>query len=79
MNNFIFDELLAEEYREDRISEARRHNLKAQFMNKSISLSMYKSLANLGKRIEKLGAKIETRYNYLVVSEKRNIFANTAK
>ncbi len=76
MNNFIMDELLAEEYRNARLSEAKKHNQMSQIISKTISLRLYKILANLGTRIENFGTKVESYYNCLAVREKRNILAN---
>ena len=79
MNNFIFDEMSAAEYRYERMAEAKAHNKFVQRRKKSLLLKFYAVLGKLGAYLEKLGVRIQNRYNGLAVHEEHRMLANSAE
>lgn len=79
MNSFLRDEMLAKEYRRERMAEAKEYNLIFRSSEKNIILNTYQALSKIGALLENMGAKMHTRYNSLVLRKKTELLANTIK
>ena len=79
MNNLLFEELVTEEYRREKIAAAEEHNRFAHLFESKATIFTYKSLANLGKVLETSGQKMRARYEALALQEKGNALPEPAK
>ncbi len=79
MNDFLYYEVLAEEYRRDQMATAAKYNRHSPLSEGKITLRVYRILSNIGKRIEASGARMQKRYNYLALREECNMLPNAAK
>lgn len=73
MNNFIFDEMQAEEYRYERMAEAKEHNAYAHLRIKN------SRLRKLGALLERWGISIQERYGNIELHDEPRILANSTK
>ena len=73
MNNFIFDEMQAAEYRCERMAEAKVHNAYARCWKKNSTLT------RLGALLVRWGVSIQERYNQMELLEEPRILANSTK
>ena len=73
MNNFIFDEMQAEEYRYERMAEAKEHNAHARFRKKK------SALRKLGTLLERWGVGIQDRYDNMELPEEQRMLAKSTK
>lgn len=69
MNNFIFDEMNAAEYRADRMAEATEHHVVTRSPENRILVSLYRTLSILGALLENWGARMKARYECLAQPE----------
>lgn len=69
MNDFLYHELIAEEYRRDQIAQAEKYNKHPLVAERSLMLRAYRILSKLGGKLEAHGAKMQARYNYLATRE----------
>ena len=51
MNDFLYQELLNEEYRHEKMAEAAAHNQSAQLSESKVTLFAYWSLSKLGEML----------------------------
>ncbi len=79
MNNFLFEERVAEEYRRDKMATAEEQNKYAHLSKKKTTLFAYQILSKLGATLEDSGTKMKARYENLALREKRNTLPNLAK
>ena len=79
MNNFLFEERLAEEYRRDKMAIAEEHNQYAYLSEKKMTLFAYQILSKLGAMLENAGTKMQARYESLALHEQHNTLPNLAK
>jgi hypothetical protein len=79
MNNFIFDEIAAEQYRNDRLAEAKANNSLVRSEASNLTLKIYRALESLGVLLENWGVKIQARYNCLARSKKSELLTDSAK
>jgi hypothetical protein len=63
MNNIMFDELVAREYRQDRMAEAEKYRLVVRPEHKSIQYRFGQKIAAIGKRLETYGAQLQHRFD----------------
>ena len=73
MNNFIFDEMQAEEYRYERKAEAKEYNAYARFRKKK------SALRKLGALLERWGVGIQDRYDNMELPEEQRMLAKSTK
>jgi hypothetical protein len=79
MNNFLFEELLIEEYHREKMAEAEEYNRYAYLSEKKVALFTYKALSNLGAALKNAGTKMQARYENLALREERNTLPNLVK
>ncbi len=79
MNNFLFEELLIEEYHREKMAVAKEHNKYAHLFEKKATIFTYKALSGFGKILKNAGSKMQVRYENLALREKRNTLPNPAK
>jgi hypothetical protein len=79
MNDFLYQELLAEEYRRDQIANAAKYNCFNTPSGKKLNLNIYKILSRTGEHIQGLGSRMQERYEQLAQREERNMLPNPAK
>lgn len=79
MTQIIFDEIVAEQHRKDRMAEAAVYHSVAHTRNNNLKVSFYITLEKLGALLESWGVKLQSRYNCLALREKREMLANSAK
>ena len=79
MNNFLFEERLAEEYRREKMAIAEEHNRYAHIAEKKMTLLTYKILSKIGEALENLGCKMKARYEKLALREEHNLLPNPAE
>ncbi|MBT3338140.1 MAG: hypothetical protein HN855_16150 [Anaerolineae bacterium] len=79
MNTFHYYELLAKEYRRDKMATAEKHNRFSLPSESKLTLSVYRILSKTGEVIESLGTKMQKRYNHLAMREECNMLPNAAK
>ena len=79
MNDFLYHELLAEEYRRDQMAASEKHNRFARFSENKMTLSMYYALSKVGAVLESGGARMQARYNCLARREQSDMLLNPAK
>lgn len=79
MNDFLFQELLAEEYRRDQVANAEKHNRFKPRSGKKLNLSIYRTLSRVGEHLKGLGTKMQERYTYLAHCEEGKLQLNPAK
>ncbi len=79
MNDFLYQEILAEEYHRDKMATAEKHNRYAHLYEKKMTLFTYKALSKLGEALESQGCKMRARYENLALREKRNTLPSLAK
>jgi hypothetical protein len=75
----LFDEMAAEEYRNDRMRDAEQHNSIAQSKQNKPTPKFHHTLGKLGASIESLGTKIKTRYSYPEPCETREMLVKPTK
>ncbi len=80
MNDFLFQERLAEEYRRDKMARAEEYNRFAHLFESKATIFTYRVLSKLGKILESLGCKMRARYeNLLALQENHNAFPTPIK
>ncbi len=79
MNDFLYYEVLAEEYRRDKMATAEKHNQFSPLSEGKMALRFYRALSKVGKVIETSGARMQKRYNNLALREECNMLPNAAK
>ncbi len=79
MNNFLFEELLIQEYHREKMATAEKHNRYAHLFEKKANLFTYKALSNMGAMLKNAGTKMQDRYENLVLREQRKTLPNPAK
>ncbi|MBT3321592.1 MAG: hypothetical protein HN392_04825 [Anaerolineae bacterium] len=79
MNDFLYQELLAEEYRRDQMARAAEHNRFAHLFEGKATIFTYKTLSKLGTILENLGCKMRARYENLALQEKHNALPTPIK
>ena len=79
MNDFLYQELLAEEYRRDQVANAEKYNRFQPTSGKTLNLSIYRTLSRMGEHLEGLGAKMQDHYTYLAHCEEGKMQLNPAK
>ncbi|MCP4142352.1 MAG: hypothetical protein GY755_19115 [Chloroflexi bacterium] len=79
MNNFLFEERMAEEYRHEKMTEAQERNKHAHLYTSKATIFAYKSLAYFGKTLEGTGCKMRARYEALALQEKGNALPEPVK
>ena len=65
MNNYMLDEMVAREYRKDRMAEAEEYNRHIAPNQRSASVRFYTGLSNLGVWLEGTGAQIHNYFDCL--------------
>ena len=79
MNNFLYEEILLEEYHREKMAQAEENNRYAYLYEKKAALLTYKALSGFGKMLKKTGSKMQARYENLALREERNTLPNLAK
>ena len=79
MNDFLYQELLNEEYLHERMAESATHNQSTHLSENKITLFTYWSLSKLGMALENLGCKMRVRYENLALSKRRAALPNFSK
>ncbi len=79
MNDFLYYEVLAEEYRRDQMATAEKHNQYSLPSEGKMALRFYRTLSKVGEIIETSGARMQKRYNTLALREECNMLPNAAK
>ena len=79
MNDFLYQEILTEEYRREQMAAAAKHNQYARLSENKVTLFAYWSLSKLGAALENLGCKMRARYENLALNEKRAAMPNLAE
>ena len=79
MNDFLYQELLNEEYLHERMTEAAAHNQSTHLSENKITLFAYWSLSKLGMALESLGCKMRVRYESLALNKRRAALPNLSK
>ena len=71
MNNFLYEEILIEEYHSEKMAQAEENNRYAHLFEKKATLFTYKALSNMGAMLKNAGAKMQERYENLALREER--------
>ena len=79
MNNFLYEELLIEEYHREKMAAAEEYNKYSHLFEKKVALFTYKALSNLGATLKSAGTKMQARYEHLALREERNALPNPVK
>jgi hypothetical protein len=79
MNDFLFQERLAEEFRRDKMATAEAHNKYAHLSKRKMTLFTYQVLSKIGATLENTGTKMQERFECLALREQRNTLPNLAK
>ncbi len=79
MNDFLYQEILTEEYRRNLRATAEIRNRYAGSSGPNFSLRVYVILSRIGALLERSGANMQTRYNRLAIGEQCNMMSNPAK
>ncbi|MBC8335596.1 MAG: hypothetical protein ISR59_05180 [Anaerolineales bacterium] len=79
MNDFLFQERLAEEYRRDKMATAEEQNKYAHLSKKNMAVFTYKVLSKVGATLENTGTKMQEHFENLALQEQRNTLPNLAK
>ncbi|MBT3188855.1 MAG: hypothetical protein HN736_02625 [Anaerolineae bacterium] len=80
MNDFLFQERLAEEYRREKMATAEEYNRFAHLFESKVTIFTYRILSKLGKILENMGCKMRARYeNLLALQEKQNALPTPIK
>ena len=79
MNDFLYQEMLAEEYRREKMAAAAKHNQYAHLSESKVTVFAYWSLSRLGVALENLGRKMCARYENLALNEKHAALPDFAK
>ena len=79
MNDFLYQEILAQEYHRNKMATAEKHNRYAHLYEKKMTLLTYKVLSKLGEALESQGCKMRARYENLALRETRNTLPSLAK
>ena len=79
MNDFLFQEMLAEEYRRDQMTQAAQYNRFNTRRGKKLNLSIYRILSHMGEYIKSMGSRMQERYAYLARCEECKMQLNPAK
>jgi len=79
MNDFLFQERLAEEYRRDKMATAEEHNKYAHLFKSKITLFTYQVLSSVGATLENTGTKMQEHFECLALREQHNTLPNLAK
>ena len=59
MNNLTFDELVAREYRRERMAEAEKYRKQIRPITQSFKTQFCRRMATIGMRLENMGAKMQ--------------------
>lgn len=62
MNSFMFDELVAREYRRDRMAEAEKYRLEIRPATQSIKYRFCRKMTAFGKRLETVGEQMQQHF-----------------
>ena len=79
MNNFFFEEHLAEEIRRDKMATAEEHNKYTHLSPKKMTLVTYRLLSKVGATLENTGTKMQEHFECLALQEQRDSLPNLAK
>ena len=79
MNDFLYQEILTEEYRREQMAVAEKHNQYAHLSESKVTIFAYWSLSKLGVALENLGYKLRVRYENLAINEKHAAMPNLAE
>ena len=79
MNDFLFQERLAEEYRREKMATAREHNKYAHLSPNKLTLLTYRVLSKVGATLENTGTKMQEHFESLELQEQRNKLPSLAK
>jgi len=79
MNDFLYQELLTEEYRRNLMAAAEEHNRFARISEKKFTLNAYLALSGMGALLERWGARMSAHYNCLAKREQRDMLPTLAK
>jgi len=79
MNDFLFQERMAEEYRHEKMAAAEEHNKYTHLSKKKMTLFTYRVLSKVGATLENTGTKIQEHFECLELQEQRNSLPNFAK
>ena len=79
MNNFLYEEILIEEYHREKMAQAEEHNKYAHLFEKKVALFTYNTLSNVGAILKNAGTKMQVRYEHLALREQRNTLPHPAK
>ena len=71
MNNFLYEELLIEEYHREKMAQAEEYNRYAHLFEKKVAIFTYKTLSSIGSMLKNAGTKMQARYEYLALREQR--------
>ena len=79
MNNFIFDEMNAAEYRADRIAEAKEYRRITRSPENRILVSLYRTLSTFGGLLASWGTRMQARFDRLAYPDKCEMLPHPAK
>ncbi len=79
MNDFLYQEILADAYRRSLMEAAEEHNRVARFSEKNIALNVYLALSRMGALLERWGARMDAHYNRLAKREQCDLLPILAK
>ena len=79
MNNFIFDEMAAEETRKDRMTEAKAHNERILYLGKNSKLSIFSAVQRLFASFKKSDPKIQNKEISVASHKHQREMAKSAK
>ncbi|OQX63823.1 MAG: hypothetical protein B6I38_08285 [Anaerolineaceae bacterium 4572_5.1] len=73
MNEFLYHELLMEEYRRAKLAEAKQHRLISLVSEKKFTRGVYWILSRVGVTLESWGCKMQERYDEIVACEQSDL------
>jgi len=79
MNDFLFQERMAEEYRREKMVTAEEYNKYAHLSKKKMAMFTYKVLSKVGATLENTGTKMQEHFESLALQEQHNTLPTLAK
>ena len=79
MNDFLYQELLAQEYRRDQMATAEQYNRFSTRSGKKLNQGIYRALLRTGQLLESWGSRMQARYERLAMYEECEMLPNPAE
>lgn len=79
MNNFLYEEILLEEYHREKMAQAEEYNRYAHLFEEKATILTHKALYGFGRMLKNAGTKMQARYENLALREDRNTLPNPVK